>query len=147
MASISIFVQEATTWTKHRLLSLLVGNIQYRDNMNYTKWIEENVTDPRDKCFETTLDMQEAFPELTRVRGYYHGAPGPRPHWWLVAPDGKIVDPTASQFPSRGEYEPFEGPEPTGMCPNCGGYIYDNNSVCSYKCGDEYSKYLVDGVL
>ncbi len=114
----------------------------------YKKWISENVTQVLGRCAEITLQMQEVFPELTRVRGHYHCLIwGKREHWWLTAPDGEIVDPTVAQFPSLGEYVEHTGPEPTGMCPNCGEYCYDGHTVCSYQCGDEYSKYTVSGVL
>lgn len=98
--------------------------------------------------------MQEAFPELSRIRGTVILSNGwERHHWWLL--DGEeIVDPTKSQFqqPFYGEglntsiigYFPRDEsePEPTGLCPNCGGYCYDEKSVCSDRCGDAYAAYL-----
>lgn len=95
--------------------------------------------------------MQAAFPELKRVRGHYICPVwGEREHWWLVAPDGSIVDPTRDQFPSRGEFEyvelPADAEEPIGMCANCGGYSYASkgggDTVCSDACGDAYVAYL-----
>lgn len=54
-------------------------------------------------CAEHTLAMQQKFPELVRIRGHYdcpfHGKIC---HWWLVAPNGEIVDPTVSQFITKG---------------------------------------------
>ena len=107
--------------------------------MTYSEWIVINVIDPEGTCKGTTIAMQEKFPELTRVRGHYHCPVwGEREHWWLIDPDGEIVDPTKHQFPTHGdgEYVPWnEGdPEPTGMCPNCGGYAYDGNTFCSDEC-------------
>ena len=114
---------------------------------DYKLWIKENVSVAYGKCSKVTEMMVVEFPELKRVRGYYH-CPiwGKREHWWLVDTEGEIVDPTVSQFPSGGfgEYEPWiEGsPEPTGMCPNCGEVCYNGDGVCSEKCHQEYMAYL-----
>jgi len=95
--------------------------------------------------------MQAAFPELQRIRGFYYcGVWGERTHWWLVTESGVIVDPTAVQFPSQGcgVYHPWtEGEEePSGKCPNCGGYVYGGGTVCSDVCARQYERYLMDGV-
>jgi hypothetical protein len=103
----------------------------------YAAWIAANVADPRRTCRETTLAMAAAFPELRRVRGHYcHGLIGEAPHWWLVAPDGSIVDPTAVQFPAGGTYVEHDEsqPEPTGRCLECGDYTYDRRLFCSAEC-------------
>lgn len=111
----------------------------------YQTWIEENVTETYGKCSEVTLAMQEAFPELTRVRGHYFCIVwGEREHWWLKDGD-EVVDPTAGQFPSQGngvyvEWDESQ-PEPTGMCPNCGDYCYDGKTLCSERCEIEYVAY------
>lgn len=111
----------------------------------YAQWITENVTDAYAKCAEYTLTMQQVFPELIRVRGHYD-CPiwGSREHWWLVDPDSEeIVDPTASQFPSKGVgkewYTPHEegSREPTGKCLNCGEYVYGISSTCNEFCHNE----------
>ena len=114
----------------------------------YKDWIASNI-DPATTfgaCAERTLEMQQAFPELVRVRGhYFDGRWGRRAHWWLVDPQGAIVDPTASQFPSGGNgvYEQWEegAEEPCGHCINCGGECFrsrgGNSSVCSEACGIE----------
>jgi hypothetical protein len=100
-------------------------------------------------CEEATLAMQVAFPTLTRVRGHYY-CPlwGEQEHWWLVAADGTIVDPTASQFPSagRGMYIPWDESraEPTGICPNCGEYAYGSGTCCSQTCHAAYVAYLMN---
>ena len=113
----------------------------------YADWISANVKgDGYGKCHLATLAMVEAFPELQRVRGHYFcWTWGVREHWWCVAPDGSIVDPTIAQFPSKGagEYEPWiEGTkEPTGRCPECGGYCYDGQTFCSESCGVSYVAY------
>ena len=116
----------------------------------YQSWISANVPAAYGACAEVTLAMQTAFPELTRVRGFYHCPVwGAREHWWLVTADGQIIDPTASQFPSRGggRYEPWrEGQrEPTGMCPNCGGYCYDGDYCCSEECSRQYVAFCQGG--
>jgi hypothetical protein len=80
----------------------------------YIQWIAEHVElDPHGQCKEVTERMASAFPELRRVRGHYVcPVVGPQPHWWMVTPDGTVVDPTRTQFPSQGQgaYEPHEGP-------------------------------------
>lgn len=117
----------------------------------YQEWINSNVDNNcLGQCAEVTEAMQKAFPELTRVRGHFMCLVwGPRAHWWLVDPDGEIVDPTVAQFPTAGlaapsAYEPWDEsePEPTGMCPNCGGYCYDGYDLCSDECERAYIAYL-----
>ena len=114
----------------------------------YNLWISENVNETYGKCAELTLKMQEAFPELTRVRGHYYCYTwGEREHWWLFDEENQqIVDPTVDQFPSKGigEYMPLDEslPEPTGMCPNCGEYCFEGNSMCSENCEISYMAYL-----
>ena len=106
--------------------------------MRYLDWIEANVPKTYGKCAEMTQRMADAFPELTRVRGHYDCSVwGLRAHWWLTL-DGKIIDPTASQFPSKGtgSYMPFSGPEPSGICANCGESVYDGDYCCSKPCRD-----------
>ena len=120
---------------------------------DYWAWIAVHVgTKPEDgygRCGWATLAMLIAFPELTRVRGHYIDAIwGERDHWWLVDPDGEIVDPTAAQFPTRGtgEYVPWhEGDEePTGMCPNCGDNCYNGHTCCSESCNAAYARYCMN---
>lgn len=92
--------------------------------------------------------MVAAFPELKRVRGHYFCSIwGQRAHWWCEAPDGTIIDPTSSQFPSKDEtaprgfgvYVPWkEGEEePTGKCQNCLDYTYGGATFCSDTCEAE----------
>lgn len=126
------------------------------DAVAYAAWIAANCPDPYGRCAEYTAAMVAAFPELTLVRGHYYcPAWGEREHWWCVAACGMIVDPTATQFPSRGPgvfaaqgvYVPWDESqkEPTGLCPNCGGYIYDGGAVCSDECGVAYVAYCSRG--
>jgi len=114
----------------------------------YAEWIAANVpSDPTGKCAEVTEAMEAAFPALRRVRGHYFCFTLGRdlPHWWMETATGEAIDPTAAQFPSRGigVYEEHSGPEPTGKCPNCSGYVYDGGTVCSDACAREYTAYCL----
>ena len=89
-------------------------------------------------CHDAANAMAKAFfPKLRVARGFVSG----HPHWWCVAADGEIVDPTADQFSDLGidlvyvEYdEGKHGPLPTGRCPDCGGYVYDGDTFCGPGC-------------
>lgn len=118
----------------------------------YTEWISRHVSsDPTGKCADITLSMAVAFPELRRVRGHYLCLITRRehPHWWMETSKGQVIDPTASQFPSGGSgtYIEHFGPEPTGKCPNCGGYVYDGGTVCGDVCARQYEAYVCSGIL
>jgi hypothetical protein len=86
------------------------------------------------------------FPHLRITRGHYLDLIwGEREHWWLVDTDGSIVDPTATQFPTKGsslyrELDP-NAPEPVGRCMNCGNYTYEDQYACSKKCAQELEEY------
>lgn len=114
----------------------------------YKDWIDKNVEVPQNNCQSYSSDMAEAFPELIRVRGYYDELiRGKTPHWWLKTKDGLIVDPTQSQFCGPNIpffYEEIDEsiPQPTGMCPNCGEYCYNESYVCSPRCEKEYIDYI-----
>jgi hypothetical protein len=116
---------------------------------NYQQWIAAHQpTDPRGKCVDTTKAMAEAFPELRRVRGHYLCPfDGRRAHWWLVTPEGRIIDPTVEQFAScgMGDYEEYVGPEPTGHCLNCGALLYSSEGFCNAECAMETAEYLARG--
>lgn len=111
----------------------------------YRRWIADHVlSDPCGKCAEITRYMVDAFPELKRVRGHYVcPVDGRFTHWWLVAPDGRIVDPTSQQFASKGTgtYEPHVGPDPTGRCLNCGAWFHGDGWSCSPECLRELDDY------
>lgn len=117
----------------------------------YGEWIAANYPTAElayGQCDAATQRMASVFPELTRVRGHYvDGVWGERCHWWLTTRDGTIVDPTAAQFPSAGlgEYMPWsEGnDEPSGKCPNCGGYVYGGGTLCSDTCARAYAAYVM----
>ena len=112
----------------------------------YEQWIAENTDDVIGKCEDVTKEMQEVFPELYRVRGFYHCSPIlKREHWWLKDKNGKIIDPTKKQFISDGgTYEEWnEGAEePSGKCLNCGDYCYKGSNFCKSECYDEFVKSL-----
>jgi hypothetical protein len=118
----------------------------------YEEWIKLNVLDDGyGKCADVTQRMAAAFPELKRIRGHYYCVVwGERTHWWLVAPDGTIVDPTKAQFPSKGTgvYAPWhEGDrEPSGMCANCGELCYDGDTCCSAACHNAYAAFCCAAV-
>lgn len=112
----------------------------------YDNWVKRNVPDPLGKCGTYSRLMKQQFPELTLIRGHYL-CPlwGQREHWWLVASDGSIVDPTYQQFPSKGEgdYIPLDesAPEPNGKCMNCGEYYFGSDPYCSRACKEEIIRY------
>lgn len=123
--------------------------------MTYQAWIDQQyptAESARGHCAEATLAMRRAFPELTRVRGHYVCTFwGERAHWWLTAPDGRIVDPTVRQFPSAtldqtcvaASYIPWvEGAlEPTGRCLECGADTFHGRSSCSDACAHALEAY------
>lgn len=122
----------------------------------YADWIKaKNITQQSayGACAEMTLEMNKAFPELIRVRGWYEDPIwDDREHWWLKTPTGEIVDPTAIQFPTKGHstYREFvEGvdKEPTGKCPECGEWCFDGADLCSKECERSYLAYLNGGPL
>ena len=120
--------------------------------MTYEEWIEQYVASQpsrfvRGKCADATSKMVEAFPELRRACGFAFCAWGRDQHWWCVAPDGAIVDPTAEQFASCGgvflyeEIDPNNEEDrkrvPTGRCMNCGDDVYEGKTFCSEACERE----------
>lgn len=129
-------------------------NVSNIKTIAYDLWILEHYPDGNSaylKCAEATEKMVETFPELKRVRGLasveepYNMPPTRTPHWWCVAPDGAIVDPTEHQYPTKiisyEESDETRGP-PTGKCPNCGCLCYEGSYLCSDRCSDEYMAYL-----
>ena len=96
-------------------------------------------------CEGFSKKMKRKFPELIITKGYYECMVwGRREHWWLQTKDGQIFDPTAVQFPSKGicEYIPWnkDDPQPTGKCPQCGEYTF-NNEYVHKECQDAYVAY------
>ena len=113
----------------------------------YTDWVHDKLSrgwNPYGSCAEWTKEMNYAFPELIRVRGFYH-CPiwGRRTHWWLKTQHERIVDPTARQFPSKGMGVYEEVPDdkieeevPTGVCMYCGVEVYKCADFCSDVCSN-----------
>lgn len=110
----------------------------------YAEWIESYVTCipnrfVRGKCAEATRKMVEEFPELRRACGFVFAPWGEDQHWWCVAPDGSVVDPTREQFPWVGGYEEVDPanphrPIPTGRCMECGNSAYGGETFCDKEC-------------
>jgi len=101
----------------------------------------ENYRKYRGKCKEMSEALAAKDPSLRVVRGHYD-CPiwGRQAHWWCVDQNGKIVDPTAKQFPSAGigEYVEFSG---YFECEQCGKSVPENEVVpvgghptCSNEC-------------
>ena len=121
----------------------------------YREWIAEHYPTQASAfgaCKDATAAMIVAFSELRRVNGHYFDHLwGEREHWWCVDVDGSIVDPTAKQFPSRGhgayvELDP-NAQTPSGMCPECGGYVYNGETFCSDGHAAIYMAYLATGII
>lgn len=125
--------------------------------VRYAEWIAAHVPreriQARGRCSSATIEMVEAFPELRRARGHYV-CPiwGRQEHWWCVAPDGSVVDPTGHQFPSCQPYPgkaggvykelPADAPEPIGKCMICGSYCWEGKSPSSSACSKECEREL-----
>lgn len=117
----------------------------------YAEWIERYVSAQpnrfvRGKCHEATEKMVAAFPELRRTCGFVIAPWGEDQHWWCVAPDGSIVDPTVEQFHVVFGYEEVDPskphrPIPTGKCMNCSGPTYEERSICGPSCERELDAY------
>lgn len=103
------------------------------------------------RCRQAAEEMIQAFPELSLEKGHVE-CPlpwGRRGHWWCVAPNGEIVDPTAGQFTCGiFDYDPFkEGDEVViGKCMQCGETIWGQPGgyeyFCSKDCEDTQVSYL-----
>lgn len=101
----------------------------------------------RGECKKACEAVLAGFPQLRLVRGHIfvpHWPTDPeQPHWWLEAPDGRIVDPTWAQFPfsrkpNKELYTEFNG---VVTCANCGcegqekDFSFDSNyAFCSSRC-------------
>lgn len=115
----------------------------------YTAWINKWLLthDPVGKCQSATIEMQNKFPELVRIRGHYFDvAWGERQHWWLKTNTGSIIDPTASQFPTKGNgyYDELDEncEEPVGKCMQCGALCYPSEGGSSYSCSESCASEL-----
>jgi hypothetical protein len=100
----------------------------------------------RGKCKEMSEALVASDATLTLVRGHYICPVwGEQAHWWTVAADGTIHDPTAAQFPSKGAgvYAPFDG---MVECANCSKLMLESEVeyadsryvFCSYTCHGQF---------
>lgn len=118
----------------------------------YRCWIEEFVRKERllGNCKNACEQMKAAFPELRIARGHAHDAAwGKRGHFWCVTPGGRIVDPTAAQFPALLRYEEWKPGDEVlvGKCMNCGKQLWaavahldrpvPRKSICNDDCERE----------
>lgn len=72
----------------------------------YDEWIADYLVkhpNVRGRCREVCDLMLTNFPELELRGGYSHTTMGCEVHYWLLSPDGEIVDPTVSQYGSLRE--------------------------------------------
>lgn len=70
--------------------------------MTYQEWTEhftKHWDDGDGLCYYATAALMRSFPELEARYGMVtlRGQEDDH-HWWCIAPDGTVVDPTASQF-------------------------------------------------
>lgn len=101
-------------------------------------------------CGTFTRIFAERFPSLRRVPGYYYDRPdgwSHGEHWWLVDQAGRIIDPTADQFPTREQghyvaYDPRLHCLPKGKCPCCCASLYSSEGQvpCSPGCDEELAR-------
>lgn len=140
--------------------------------VQYAEWMAaRHAQESFNQCLLWTQEMQQAFPELRRVRGWVDvPGVGERPHWWLVTADGVIVDPTARQFwdkpdedlkpgvPCVAYYggagitayrEVDESNPPIGRCMNCGRICYrataPSTMMCSVGCEEAMVEFMKGG--
>jgi hypothetical protein len=125
--------------------------------MTYAEWIEAYIKSQKGivygQCSSAVAAMVKEFPELRIVRGHVFDLMwGQRSHWWLVTVDGKIVDPTKSQFPCVMGYEEWvPGTEVrVGSCMQCGQEIWeaveslDGPPIRRYSCSKECEAELIN---
>ena len=119
----------------------------------YTDWISTwlKTNNPYGECQRAVEELCEAFPELVKTRGHVRCLWGKRAHWWAVAPNGHIVDPTVRQFGGPVvDYEPWTPGEEVrvGKCMECGDDIWrevedlekvQRESMCSKDCEKAFS--------
>ena len=114
----------------------------------YDQWIADFISKQRvirGACGRAVNEMAKAFPELKCVAGWVTFSGGCTEHFWCGAPDGSIVDPTASQFRKPLRYQEFQPGDEVrvGRCMNCGDGIYaqvqrlDDRSVARSVCSPE----------
>jgi len=121
------------------------------------EWIDSRYPDYGSavgKCAEASHAMAQAFPRLRVTNGevWLAGCGEPRLHWWCVAPDGEVIDPTAKQFSHTPAYIEIDQDHPArnyerARCPNCGEAFYMTEEawryspLCSQSCATDYATY------
>ena len=136
---------------------------------SYAAWIRSYVASVspfvRGRCRAAAREMAAAFPELRIIAGFAHWRVVDAydvgvirtirdQHFWCVAPDGAVVDPTASQFLGAVvAYEPLDLDDPTtrervpsGRCMDCGADCYGVRHFCSDACQESTIASLNRGV-
>ena len=96
----------------------------------------------RGKCQQMSEELVKNSTGLMMVRGFYYCPIWNReePHWWCEDIYGNIIDPTAKQFPSKGNgtYTVFDGYLECCQCGKRFHYLEEasgsNHPVCSYQC-------------
>jgi len=100
----------------------------------------------RGKCKEFSEALVKKDPTLRLVRGHYYCPVwGEQEHWWCESKDGKIIDPTKDQFPSKGsgEYVEFNG---ICICAECGEEVREEHAIFMSRypvCSDRCARSLV----
>ena len=131
----------------------------------YKDWIIENYPTPQsaiNMCKEASELMNKQFPELIVTNGLIQvgDEASQRTHWWLKTKSGNVIDPTAHQYKIFGmnikSYNEITDDHdlrkyPQGKCTNCGEPYFigkdnwNDKTVCSSSCYQEYSDYLNKG--
>lgn len=122
------------------------NNLELRTK--YLKYIVFEKSEAFGNCEKVCRKITELEPDLRLVRGHYYCSVwGERQHWWLEDEGGNVFDPTCEQFPTKGNgvYVEWDNsqPEPTGLCPQCGEYIYNNEGYTHKKCAKDYVDYVL----
>lgn len=126
----------------------------------YDKWIKRwcEANQAYGGCAKAATELVEAFPELTAVKGHAYTDWGKRAHWWTTTAEGKVIDPTASQFGVVFEYEPWESGSEVlvGKCMDCGAEIWvevqtldeppPQQTFCDEACQKATEAYLNKGL-
>lgn len=120
------------------------------------KWLKKNRV--RGNCEKAVKDMKIAFPELEIKVGMIQVLDTDYEvryvnHWWLEK-NGKIIDPTYSQYIDVYSYNPWQPGSMVvvGKCKYCGENItqnidslkyYPDINFCSKACENGYISYLL----
>jgi hypothetical protein len=134
------FNEHTSGGTPEMKLELATEVIGVASHALFGSWIAERYPTPESaklQCAEATAAMVDAFPTLRRVRGHAMIGIDFRPHWWCIAQEGEIIDPTAHQWstpPVFYDAIPEDVEEPCGKCICCGDLLYRSRGADSYLC-------------